>query len=168
MNGIAIRDARADDVALLNRILLVAINWNPNRPAADERVVRARPDLRHYIEAWPRSGDLGVVAESATSGPIAAAWLRRFPAEDPGYGFVAADVPELTIGVLEGYRGRGVGAALLDALIGRASARGNRAISLSVERGNEAVHLYRSRGFREVGSTADAMTMLLELAGEAG
>ena len=48
--------------------------------------------------------------------PVGAAWLRFFPADDPGYGFVSADVPELSIGVAVLWRGRGIGRALLRAI----------------------------------------------------
>lgn len=32
---------------------------------------------------------------------------RCLPASAPGYGFVAADVPDVTVGLLPGHRGRG-------------------------------------------------------------
>jgi GNAT superfamily N-acetyltransferase len=40
--------------------------------------------------------------------PVGAAWLRFFPAHDPGCGFIDERI-ELSIGVVEGWRGRGVG-----------------------------------------------------------
>ena len=79
---------------------------------------------------------------------MGAAWLRFLPAADPGYGFVAPDVPELTIGVARDWRGRGVGRALLRALAGQARSAGIRRISLSVERKNFAQKLYLSEGYR--------------------
>ncbi len=88
--------------------------------------------------------------------PVGAVWSRLYPTDAPGYGFVAEDVPELGIGVLDGYRGRGIGRALLEAMI--AATPGD--LSLSVEDGNPAIELYRSAGFTAVGRFGDATTML--------
>ncbi|MGH3929327.1 MAG: hypothetical protein ACRDTF_05050 [Pseudonocardiaceae bacterium] len=61
------------------------------------------PDLAHYVNGWPRDGERGMIAE-ASGVPIGAAWLRLMPVHDPGYGFVAPDVPELSIGVVTSWR----------------------------------------------------------------
>ncbi len=117
------------------------------------------------MAGWPRDSDLGVVAEPDGQ-PVGAAWLRFLPETEPGYGFVAPDVPELTIGVSAGWRGRGVGRALLRALAGQARARGIGQISLSVERENPAQRLYLSEGYRVVDSSgARSGTMVKTWAG---
>jgi GNAT superfamily N-acetyltransferase len=96
---------------------------------------------------------------------IGAAWLRFFTAADHGYGFVADDVPELTIGVAVRWRGRGVGRALLRAIACQASEAGIKQISLSVERKNFARQLYLSEGYQVVdGSDPQSDTMLTTLA----
>ena len=101
-----------------------------------------------------------MIAESDGE-PIGAAWLRFLPAADPGYGFVAADVPELTIGVAARWRGRGAGRALLRAVADQARSAGIRRISLSVERKNYARQLYLSEGYQVVdASDAQSDTML--------
>ncbi len=93
---------------------------------------------------------------------IAAAWYRLYPAKAPGYGFVAEDIPELSVAVLPEYRGMGVGTELLRALISRGTEVGYRAISLSVDARNPALRLYERLGFRVVKSEGNT-TMLLEL-----
>ena len=76
--------------------------------------------------------------------------MRRFSPGDAGYGFVAADVPELAIAVQEGARGQGIGTRLLQSLLARASEQGAARISLSVNFDNPAANLYRRLGFRDV------------------
>lgn len=88
---------------------------------------------------------------------MGAAWLRTFPADDPGFGFVAADVPELAIGVLPAWRGRGIGTRLLRAVVAGAAR-----VSLSVERANPAVRLYVREGFVAVDVGENSMTMVLD------
>ena len=82
-----------------------------------------------------------MVAEIAGQG-VGAAWHRLLPADDPGYGFVAADVPEVALGVVPDVRGRGIGTALMERLIEAAVASRVRALSLSVQRDNPALRLY--------------------------
>jgi ribosomal protein S18 acetylase RimI-like enzyme len=161
--GYSIRPALASDAGFLADMLVEAVNWSTEwRPKSRDRILSA-PDTAHYLTGWPRDTDLGVLAE-ADGQPVGATWLRFLPASDPGYGFVAADVPELTIGVAPGWRSRGVGRALLRAIAGQARARGIARISLSVERKNYAQRLYLSAGYRIVDSSdAQSDTMIKDL-----
>lgn len=173
----SLRPLAESDGDILRAATLMNVNWTGEERfmAAD---VDARPDFRHYVELRPARGDFGVVAESPGSEPhsssavqasaaevavAGAAWLVFLGADDPGYGFVAAGVPELSITVWPDYRGHGIGRALLTAVLAEAAARGIAGVSLSVESGNPAVHLYRSVGFVPVPGAADG-TYVVRLA----
>jgi GNAT superfamily N-acetyltransferase len=95
----------------------------------------ADPGLAHYVDGWMRPGDLGVVAVASVGGPIGTAWLRNLPAKDAGYGYVRDDVPELSMGVVQAWRGQGVGRALLRDVLAAARSAGVAAVSLSVNLG---------------------------------
>ncbi len=145
-------------------MLVEAANWSAEWRKKSRRRVLSAPATAHYIAGWPRDTDLGVIAE-ADGAPAGAAWLRFLPAADPGYGFVAPDVPELTIAVAGDWRGQGVGRALLRALAGQARSAGIRQISLSVERKNFAQKLYLAEGYRVVDSSdPQSDTMVKDLA----
>ena len=142
--------------------LVAAMNWRDDGQW-DAASVLATPEVAHYAAGWMRSGDAGVIATDGGV-PAGAAWWRHFTSEDPGYGFVADGVPELGMAVLKPFRGRGAASALLDALIARAGEEGLRAVSLSVEDGNEvARRLYERRGFAAYGRVGDSDVMLLDL-----
>lgn len=162
---VRVRAATADDSGVLLEMMLHTVNWHPERERFTAQTVLATPALAHYVSGWPRAGDLGMVADVAGA-IVGAAWLRTFPAEDPGYGHVAADVPELAIAVDPSARGRGIGGALLEAVFQAATAAGIRRVSLSVEHGNRAAALYARHGFRTVRGGGDADTMLRELTGD--
>ena len=158
-----LRDAGPADLSDLVAALLDAVNWSGRERVTREQAL-ADPSLAHYVTGWPRPGDFGTIAGEDPGGPaIGAAWCRLFAPADPGYGFVAADVPEFSIGVAPGHRGRGVGTALLGAVLDQARARGLRAVSLSVEDGNRARTLYERAGFVPVGRAAGSATMLRPL-----
>ena len=60
------------------------------------------------------------------------------------------------------FRGQRVGSLLLGSLIAKAQSQGERALSLSVSRDNDARRLYARHGFEVVSEHGDAYTMLLE------
>lgn len=156
-----LRSATAADAPFLFDMLMEAVNWHPERQLSRSTVSADRA-LARYIDGWPRPSDLGVLAEAA-GGPIGAAWLRVFTADDPGYGYIADDVPELSMAVAPAWRGRGIGRALLQEIGDRARSAGHRAISLSVERANFAHRLYISEGYHVVDRGPDSDTMVKEL-----
>lgn len=116
------------------------------------------------MTGWPRRGDCGVVAVDPGGEPVGAAWLRLFDASDRGYGFVATDVPELSMAVRADRRGIGIGRALLEVLVPHAVRHGYSRISLGVEHGTRrAVALYLGAGFREFDTGPTATTMVKDL-----
>lgn len=162
MNGVLIRTATADDASFLQDMLVEAAN-TPSHPGRSRADTLADPAVSRYVDGWPRSSDLGVVAAESGGRAVGAAWLRFFPEAEPAYGFVRADIPELAIGVVADQRGHGVGRALLRELAHTARERGLEHISLSVERANPAAVLYHAEGYRVVESRDHADTMLLDL-----
>jgi ribosomal protein S18 acetylase RimI-like enzyme len=158
----ALREATPADVPFLWRMLAQTADLVSVPPVAQ---VQQDPGLSPYLAGWGRDGDAGIVA-NVRGELIGAAWHRLFPADRPGYGFVAEDIPEISIAVDENWRGRGVGRSLLAALVDRARRDRRQALSLSVDARNEsAVRLYRSMGFETVGGQPGNPTMLLRLVG---
>lgn len=159
--GFRFRDATGEDRPFLLEMLVEAANWSGDRHL-DREAVLARPDLAHYVEDWPLSGEIGVIA-AAEETAIGACWLRFFTADDPGYGYVSDDMPELSMAVAKPWRGRGVGRLLLRKTADRARKTGIARICLSVDRANRAHELYASEGYRVVerGGGADTMVLVL-------
>ena len=133
----------------------------PEGQAAFPREIIYEPNLRHYVENWGLPGDLGFIALEDDR-PVGAVWLRKLRQEDPGYGFVDDQTPEMGIALLPAYRGRGLGGALLEALF-EAAKEIYPAISLSVSIDNPARRLYERMGFAPVKQEGDSLTMLKHL-----
>jgi GNAT superfamily N-acetyltransferase len=154
-----LRPATADDADLLVEMVALAADWRVGTAPRSSDAVLSDPHLARYAVEWPRPLEHGVVAE-VDDHAIGATWWRFFPAGDPGYGYVADDVPELTLAVRRTHRGLGVGAELLRALVDDARGAGLRGLSLSVEPDNPASRLYTRLGFSPVGGSGGAVTML--------
>jgi ribosomal protein S18 acetylase RimI-like enzyme len=154
-----IRPAALADEPFLCEMLYEAI-YVPVGEQAPPRSIVAHPDVARYLAGWGRDGDLGVIAEdTATGGPIGAAWLRLWTKDNHGYGFVDTETPELLVAIRRGHRGKGVGTSLMNELLRTTRSR-CRAVSLSVWPENPAKRLYFRLGFEIVGRHGRAWTML--------
>lgn len=161
---LTIRPVQADDLPFLWDMLWEAAAVDAGMRARGKDAALADPLNRKYLDGWGRLGDAGVVAADETGRRLGAAWYRLFLVEAASYGFVAADIPELAIGVAAEARGQGVGSALLDALLAMAREQVYQAVSLSVDRRNPARGLYERHGFRDAGLSApteSSLTMIV-------
>ncbi len=102
-----------------------------------------------FGEAWTRNQCLGVLAM-----PRVRLTLALVDDEPAGFAMVrsVADEAELLLLAVDpAYRRRGVGTALLRAVIAEAQAGGIVDLHLEVRSGNDAVKLYTAQGFAKVG-----------------
>ena len=156
------------DVIALEHEVFPDDPWSPEM-FADEII--QPPESRLYLIAETDAGG-GVVGHEIVSGREAASGPAM--AGYAGLMFVPggtqADV--LTIAVRQAYWGRGIGSALLDALVTAARDRGCAEVFLEVRADNSRAHgLYRRRGFADIGirrgyyqpSGTDAITMRKDL-----
>ena len=157
-----IRPAARADAAFLLEMSCEAANWHPDRmrPRAD---LLAEASVLRHVRGWQRPADDGVIAEDDAGEAIGACWFRLPQRSEPGAAFIAAGVPELTLGVRPPWRARGVGRALLVSACAAARDRGHQRIGLAVHRDNFAHRLYRSEGFvvAESGEAEDVMVKTL-------
>jgi GNAT superfamily N-acetyltransferase len=157
---VTLRELRTRDAFLLRTATWLNVNWSGERLSFAQ--LDGDPRLAAYYRFTPDAGDFGFVS-TAGELPTGVAWVRYFPAEAPGYGFVRADVPELSVCVLPGYRNGGLGTALIGASVDEARRRSLGALSLSVEEGNPARRLYERLGFVPAASARQPGTLSLEL-----
>lgn len=155
MKDIQCRAAGAEDFGFLATMLGEAASRL--RPPTAEQVL-ADPRYAMYLAGWPRDGDYGIVAEQDE--PLGAAWYRTYTEANHGYGFVSADVPELSIAVVASHRREGTGRRLLVDLIEASVDQGHPALSLSVNNSNPARLLYESVGFVQVERRESGSTMV--------
>jgi len=162
MSSFRVRPADQADGSFLGDMVVEAANWRQSG-ARPKHQVLSEPEHGRYISGWMRAGDAGFIALDGSDQSIGAAWYRLLPRSDPGLGYVGTGVPEMIIGVRPIWRAHGVGRSLLQALCEQARTEGYARLSLSVERGNFAVTLYRSEGFAVTQSGFGRDTMVKRL-----
>ena len=152
-----IRAAGTQDVPFLRDMLRHAYYWR-----VESVTESGEPPVQRYVERWGRPGDTALIAIQDFQ-RVGAAWFRLFTDDNPGYGFVDEETPELSIAIVPSKRGTGLGSELLDALLERARADGYDAITLSVEKDSPAVGLYERHGFQRLGEDDGGVTMKANL-----
>jgi GNAT superfamily N-acetyltransferase len=158
MNDVRYRSAAPEDFIFLATMLGEAAVWRPDKPTPTAEQALADPRYSMYLAGWPRLGDYGLIAEQEA--PVGAAWFRTYTETSHAIGFVAEDVPELSIAVIASRRYEGIGRRLLVGLIDASHRQGYQALSLAVAEANPARRLYESMGFVPVEKRGSSWTMV--------
>ncbi len=147
-NHLLIRKASTADHPFLREVLYASIHIQSGEEKPPFAIIDT-PEIAKYLAGWMKASDTGVIAEVAGE-KAGAAWTRVFSsAATGGYGFIDPAVPELCFAVMERYRGNGVGTALMEQLFADLQEKGFKRLSLSVDKTNRAVNLYRKLGFKQ-------------------
>ena len=145
-----VRIMRESDYACLPEFLYQAI-FIPEGVKPPPRSIINEPEIFVYIKDFgAQSGDLGVAAEQ-NGQIVGAVWTRIIPA----YGHIDSETPELAISILPEFRGYGIGTKLMKKLFEVLRENDYKQTSLSVQKGNPAVRLYKRLGYEISGERLD-------------
>ncbi len=153
-----IRPIKNHELPFLKEMLYEAL-FVPEGATPFPKSILEKPEISKYIHDWGRVGDLAMVCEKEGS-LVGAVWLRQFTYPKIGYGYVDDETPELTMAVVKGYRNRGFGTRMLEEIWKIAIPKLANAISLSVDKRNPAIHLYRRFEFTIIKEEETAFTMI--------
>ncbi|PIF02257.1 MAG: GNAT family N-acetyltransferase [Draconibacterium sp.] len=153
-----IRSLRSNEYDFLAEMLYEAI-FVPEGHAPLPGEIIKDPALSRYIENWGKDKfDIALVAE-ADNKLVGAIWGRIFTAKNKGFGYIDNETPELSMAIKSEYRNQGIGTKLIDAIITEYNKIGVEFLSLSVDKANKALNLYKRMGFEAVGETETSLTM---------
>lgn len=153
-----IRDIKEEEYCLLSNFLYEAI-YIPDGVEPPPKSVISCPDLQEYIfEFGKREHDRALIAENQGN-IIAAIWVRIMN----DYGHIDNYTPSLAMSVLQKYRGLGVGTSLLKQMLLVEKLAGYSKISLSVQKDNYAVKMYKKAGFTIIDENSEEYIMTVNL-----
>ncbi|MFR6065182.1 MAG: N-acetyltransferase family protein [Eubacterium sp.] len=154
----SIREMRKEEYSLLGDFLYEAI-YIPDGTATPPKSVIACPELQVYIADFGNSiHDKALVAE-VDGNIVGAIWARIMN----DYGHIDKNTPSLAMSVLKGYREMGIGTSLLTQMLSTEKAAGYAKLSLSVQKDNYAVRMYKKAGFNTVDENNEEYIMVIDL-----
>lgn len=150
-----IRAIKESEYTLLNDFLYEAI-FIPEGVEPPPKSIIKTPQLQVYVSGFgSQKHDRALVAE--IEGKIAGAvWVRMMN----DYGHVDNNTPSLAISLHQEYRGQGIGTAMMRSMLELLKENGYKQVSLSVQKSNYAVELYRKLGFKVIGENEEEYVMV--------
>lgn len=154
----SIREMQKDEYCLLSDFLYEAI-FVPKGVEPPPKSVITCPELQVYIADFGNSKhDKALVAE-VDGNIVGAIWARIMN----DYGHIDENTPSLAMSVLKEYRGMGIGTSLLTQMMSTEKASGYAKLSLSVQKSNYAVRMYKKAGFDAVDENNEEYIMVIDL-----
>lgn len=142
----------------MDRFLYLAI-YVPKGENPPPYEIIQKPELQVYVKDLGKEKDDHILVGEENGKIVAASWVRIMD----DYGHIDDDTPSLIISVEEKYRGKGIGRNLLIAMFSLLSSYGYKSVSLSCQKENYALNLYKSLGFYVVFDKDDEFIMRKEL-----
>ena len=153
-----IRELKTEEIPLLEAFLYEAV-FIPEGMEKPPREILEQPELQVYVRDFGcEKDDHALVAESEGK-VIGAVWVRIMD----DYGHINDDTPSLAISVLEEYRGKGIGTALMKKMLEHLGRKGYADVSLSVQKANYAAKMYRHLGFKVISENDEEYVMVHRL-----
>ena len=137
-----IREIKEEEIKLLDRFLYLAIYVHKGEVPPPFDIIY-KPELQVYVENLGKEKDDHILIAEADDKIVGAVWVRIMD----DYGHIDDETPSLIISVEKEYRGKGIGRSLLSSMLSILSKCGYKAVSLSCQKENYAVSLYKSLGF---------------------
>ncbi|WP_338817147.1 GNAT family N-acetyltransferase [Parvimonas micra] len=139
-----IRELKKCEIKLLDTFLYETI-FIPEGVPEPSRDIINHPDLQIYISDFGKKDDICYVAE-VEGKVVGVVWTRIIN----DYGHIDDETPSLSISLLKEYRKLGIGTKLMKQIILALKEKGYKQVSLSVQKVNNAVRMYKKVGFEIV------------------
>ena len=120
-------------------------------------VIRDDPKCRAAFEDFGTLSDDRALVATVDGKVVGACWVRT----TDEYGHIDDRIPSFSLSLYKPYRGRGMGTAMMRAMLDDLRDAGYARASLSVQKENPALRLYERMGFRIVGDGFDKSEWLM-------
>ena len=153
-----IREIRPEEIPVLDDFLYEAIFIPEGSPAPPKSIIE-NEDLRVYVRDFGKDPDDRCLVAEVDGKIVGAVWTRIMD----DYGHIDDRTPSLAISLYKDYRNRGIGTQLMRRMKERLEADGYKCVSLSVQKANYALRMYRKVGFIPISDHGDELLMVCHL-----
>ena len=150
-----IREIRPEEIPALDDFLYEAI-FIPEGAPLPPRSVIENEDLQVYVRDFGKKPDDRCLVAEVDGKVVGAVWTRIMD----DYGHINNQTPSLAISLYKEYRNRGIGTQLMLRMFEKLKADGYKSVSLSVQKANYALQMYRKVGFLPVSDNGDELLMV--------
>ena len=137
--------------------------YQPDENNLIPRSVLSVPEVNAYVCDFGQKVDDYCLVADLEDEIVGAAWVRIISGDIKGYGYVDDKTPEFAISLFKNYRNQGIGTRLMTDMIDYLRKKGYVYTSLSVNKENYAVKLYRKMGFEVIRENDEDFLMMLRL-----
>ena len=152
-----IREIRKNEYPILSDFLYEAI-FIPEGMDKPPKSIIEQPELQVYIKDFGKADDWCFVAEIKEK-IVGAVWVRIMN----DYGHIDDETPSFAMSLYEEYRNLGIDTALMGAMLQFLREKGYKQASLSVQKANYAVRMYRKAGFEVIDENEEEYIMVCRL-----
>jgi len=153
-----IREIRPEEIPALDDFLYEAIFIPEGFPLPPRSIIE-NEDLQVYVRDFGKEPDDRCLVAEVDGKVVGAVWTRIMD----DYGHIDNHTPSLAISLYKEYRSRGIGTQLMRRMLEKLKADGYQSVSLSVQKANFALQMYRKAGFLPVADHGDELLMVCRL-----
>ncbi len=158
MNKFIIREIRKEEYKLLEDFLYEAI-FIPKGTKKPSREIINNEELQVYIKDFGTDKNDNCLVAEYDNKIVGACWTRIMN----DYGHIDNDTPSFAISLYEEYRGKGIGTKMMKTMLKLLKDKGYKKTSLSVQKSNYAVKMYKNVGFKIIDESKEEYIMVCDL-----
>jgi len=162
MKNYIIRELKQSEFSILDDMLYEAIYQHDTTNLLPKNIIKT-PQINVYIKDFGKQKDDYCLVADMNGKIVGAVWVRILAGEIKGYGNIDDTTPEFAISLFKECRNQGIGTRLMTEMIDYLQKSGYKKTSLSVDKENYAVKMYKKLGFEVVTENNDDYLMVLTL-----
>lgn len=158
MNNLIIREIRKNEYKLLEDFLYEAI-FIPKGTQKPPREIINNEELQIYIKDFGTDKNDNCLVAEYDNKIVGACWTRIMN----DYGHIDDNTPSFAISLYKEYRGKGIGTKMMKTMLKLLKDKGYKKTSLSVQKNNYAVKMYKNAGFKIIDENTEEYIMVCDL-----
>jgi len=162
LESVVIRPLDKEDLPILKDLLYEAI-FIPEGVELPPRDIIEKPEVEVYIRDFGAKKDDLCLLATIYGKIVGGVWVRTLADEIKGFGNIDPETPEFAISVFKEYRNMGIGTALMQHMLDFMTHKGYKQTSLSVDKANYAVKMYKKLGFEIIRENEHDYIMVCKL-----